>query len=278
MTLTSHVQHADDTRGDEQVTQPNVTSAEAGQAPPIPAKDRPRSGGDLLGKWGPSIGILVLVLIAWEVLPPLLGVESFIFPTLSEVVGKFLDPLSLELYLTNAVVTIQEAVGGLAIGAVLGIVVGFLLGQYPAFRRVMYPYVIALQSLPKVAVAPLFVIWFGFGMTPKLLVVVMMTFFPVLVNTISGVMGVEKDKLDLFRSLSASRVQTWRKLVFPSALPSIMSGLSSPSSSPRRRASAWSSSSSRTPMTRPVYSRCSSSSRSSASCSTSSFPSLVGGP
>ena len=178
-----------------------------------------------LTKWGPSAAVLVVVLAAWEVLPVVLGIPKFIFPQMSSVLSRFTSWETLSLYLSNAFVTIEEAVIGLVIGALLGVAFGFLLGQSPGFRRVTYPYVVALQSLPKIAVAPLFVIWFGFGLTPKILVVVLLTFFPLLVNTMSGVMSVDKERIDLFRSICASKAQTWRKLLLPSALPSIFAGL-----------------------------------------------------
>ncbi|WP_375002085.1 ABC transporter permease [Aeromicrobium sp. CTD01-1L150] len=200
---------------------PAVGGERDGASVPI----RSRRENQALRAWAPSLALLLVVLTAWETAPRVLGVKSFIFPPLTEVLAKFTDPLTVQLYLSNALVTLQEALIGLAIGATLGIVSGFVLGQYLGVRRAFYPYIIALQSLPKVAVAPLFVIWFGFGLTPKVLVVVLITYFPVLVNTMSGVMGVDQSKIDLFRSLCASRIQTWRKLTFPSALPAIMAGL-----------------------------------------------------
>src|SRR5690606_36198709 len=127
----------------------------------------------------------------WEYLPPALGVQPFIIPRFSAVVEKFTTMESISRIAADSWVTIYEALLGLLIGSALGIVCGLLLGDSPLLRRLFYPYVIALQSLPKVAIAPLFVIWFGFGLTPKVLIVVVLTFFPLLVNTMSGVMNVD---------------------------------------------------------------------------------------
>lgn len=174
---------------------------------------------------GLPVAVLIVILLAWQFVPSALGVPPFIFPKLTAVVANFTSIQTLSLIANNAVTTVTEALIGLGIGATLGIFFGFLLGESTIARRALYPYVIAMQSLPKVAVAPLFVIWFGFGLTPKVLVVAMLTFFPLLVNTMSGVMGIDQDRLDLFRSLSANRRQVWKKLLLPSSLPHIFAGL-----------------------------------------------------
>lgn len=198
----------------------DTVSTERDEAAPRRPRRRRRAVKSL-----PSLAVFVTVLVGWQYLPGILGVKPFIFPTLSAVLKKFTSSETVSLYFSNSLVTIYEALIGLAIGAVLGILFGALLGQFIGVRRAFYPYVIAFQSLPKVAVAPLFVIWFGFGMTPKVLVVVALTFFPVLVNTMSGVMNVDRDKLDLFQALCATRRQLWGRLLIPSALPSIFAGL-----------------------------------------------------
>jgi len=171
------------------------------------------------------VGTLVVVLLLWQVLPGMLNVQPFIFPELTAVVDKFTSPGTMQVLYENGRVTLYEAIVGLVIGVAAGIVAGFVLGEFEAARRSFYPFLIAFQSMPKVALAPLFVIWFGFGTTPKVLIVVIMCFFPMLVNTMSGVMNVDKSKRDLFRSLCASRLQLWRRLLLPASLPSIFAGL-----------------------------------------------------
>jgi NitT/TauT family transport system permease protein len=171
------------------------------------------------------VALLVVLLLLWEYVPAALGVQSFIFPRFSEVIANFVEPDILALMGTSLLVTLQEAMIGLVIGAGAGILAGFALAEWAALRQALYPYLVAFQSLPKIAVAPLFVIWFGFDLTPKVLVVVMLTFFPLVVNTMAGITGVDRDRLDLFRSMCATRGQVWRKLLLPSALPSIFAGL-----------------------------------------------------
>jgi NitT/TauT family transport system permease protein len=111
------------------------------------------------------------------------------------------------------------------IGSVLGLFIGLVIVVFPTTERIVYPYVVALQTVPKVAIAPLMVVWFGFGMTSKVLVVALVSLFPVLVNVIAGLRAVDQDRLDLLGALSASRWQVFRYLRFPNALPFIFAGL-----------------------------------------------------
>ncbi|MEE6264011.1 ABC transporter permease [Plantactinospora sonchi] len=191
----------------------------------LPTSKPRRSWARAVRRWIPSLVLLALILVAWQFVPGLTKTEEFIFPPLSAVLDRLTTPETLQLYFSNAWVTTYEALIGLGIGLVLGVLTGFLLGTFPAARRAVYPFLVALQALPKVAVAPLFVVWFGFDLTPKVLVVVLLAFFPVLVNTMSGVMSIDQDKVDLFRSNVASRWQMWRHLLFPWSLPGIFAGL-----------------------------------------------------
>ncbi|NLU73205.1 ABC transporter permease [Streptomyces sp. HNM0575] len=168
--------------------------------------------------------LLVVVATLWQFLPGLLGVNEFVLPPLSKVLAQFGSGSLLDQLWNNGLVTLKETLLGLLAGSAAGIVAGVLLGESSVVRATFYPYLVAFQSLPKIALAPLFVIWFGFGTTPKVLVAATLTFFPLLVNTMSGVMSVDRDRAQLFRSLSASRRQTWTKLLLPSALPSVLAG------------------------------------------------------
>lgn len=198
-------------------------AGEAGTGAPVPkAPGRPR--GRLLRSMGPPVGLLVVVAALWEFLPRLLGIKEFVLPPLSKILAQFGSPTLLEQLWNNGLVTLKETLLGLLLGSVVGIVAGVLLGESAIVRATFYPYVVAFQSLPKIALAPLFVIWFGFGTMPKVLVAATLVFFPLLVNTMSGVMSVDRDRAQLFRSLSATRRQTWVKLLLPSALPSVLAG------------------------------------------------------
>jgi NitT/TauT family transport system permease protein len=133
--------------------------------------------------------------------------------------------LTSGLYFAHAAITAAEALLGFVIGSSLGLTIGMIVVVFPTMERIVYPYIVALQTVPKVAIAPLMVVWFGFGLTSKVLVVALVSLFPVLVNVIAGLRAVDQDRLDLLGALSASRWQVFRYLRFPNALPFIFAGL-----------------------------------------------------
>lgn len=180
-----------------------------------------KSMSALVGPWI----LLLLLLVVWEYADRFLGVQEFVLPRLTKVARIFLDPSALMLYLSNAYVTLQEALFGLVIGGALGFIVGVALTESRALFNTVYPFIVALQCMPKVAIAPLLVIWLGFGISSKVTVVALLCFFPVLVNTISGIRGVSTETRELFRAIRASRLTTLTHLLIPSALPSILSGV-----------------------------------------------------
>ncbi|MCD4527059.1 ABC transporter permease [Nocardioides sp. cx-173] len=169
--------------------------------------------------------LFAAVLAAWQFLPGALGIQPFIFPKLSSVLESFTSAERLEVMYENFKVTLGEAMAGLLIGGTVAIILGFLLGTSDTARRLFYPYLIALQGVPKVALAPLLLIWFGFGATSKILLAGLLCFFPLLINTMSGVNGVDPSRVELFKSMNASRMQIWSRLLFPTALPSIFAGI-----------------------------------------------------
>ena len=129
------------------------------------------------------------------------------------------------LYLANFWVTLYEALMGFVIAAVSGIMLGAVIAQFRVVERTFYPYLVALQTLPKIAIAPLVIVWFGFGISSKVIIAATVAFFPVLVNVIVGLKTIDPAKLDLMRSLRASRWQTFRLVTFPNALPFVFAGL-----------------------------------------------------
>ncbi|WP_285025240.1 ABC transporter permease [Plantibacter sp. ME-Dv--P-122b] len=172
-----------------------------------------------------GVSVAVVILLCWQFLPGLTGTPGYVVPALSDVLQALVDPAALPRYVSNAGTTLGEVLAGLAIGVVIGLVGAILLAQFPTAYAIAFPYIVAIESIPKVAIAPLFVIWFGFGMPSKIVVVVLLAFFPVLVNTIHGIRGVDRDQVELFEANGASAGQIRRKLLIPAALPSIFSGL-----------------------------------------------------
>ncbi len=176
-------------------------------------------------RFGPPALAFVVLMGLWEGAIRYLEVPSFLVPPPSAVVMALWSGLSSGLYFSHAAITAAEAVVGFVIGSVLGLFIGLVIVVFPTTERIVYPYVVALQTVPKVAIAPLMVVWFGFGMTSKVLVVALVSLFPVLVNVIAGLRAVDQDRLDLLGALSASRWQVFRYLRFPNALPFIFAGL-----------------------------------------------------
>jgi NitT/TauT family transport system permease protein len=113
---------------------------------------------------------------------------------------------------------------GLFFGSVLGLLIGILMGEFEFLRRLLQPYIIASQAVPKLALAPLFILWFGFGMTSKVVITTLVCFFPLLENTVTSIQQTDPDKKELFRVLDASRLQTLLYLKLPAGLPGIMAG------------------------------------------------------
>lgn len=178
-------------------------------------------------KDGAALPVTVFVIFVglWEWLVHVLAIPSFILPPPSAIAKAFFLGFATGAFLPDLAVTAAEAIGGFLLGSFAGLVLGTVIVLFPIMERIVYPYVVALQTVPKVAIAPLFVVWFGFGMTSKIVVVVLVSLFPVLVNVIAGLRSVEQDRLDLLDSLSASRWQIFWHLRFPNSLPFVFAGL-----------------------------------------------------
>lgn len=172
-----------------------------------------------------ALGVLAVILLAWQFLPGILNTPRYVVPPLSEVLAALFDPVALPRYLENTAATMTEVGLGLLIGVALWLGLAVTLAQLPRVYGIVFPYIVAIESIPKVAIAPLFVIWFGFGLPSKVVVVILLAFFPVLVNTIHGLRNVDRDQIDLFRVNGATPLQMRMRLMIPAALPQIFSGL-----------------------------------------------------
>ena len=177
-----------------------------------------------------SLLLLVVLLGAWQGLTTALAVPEFIFPSPAAVgrwlVVGFSQPLSSGASLWYHLgVTLQESAIGFAIGAASGVVTGMALAHWSTAGRVLFPYIQAFNALPKIAIAPLMVIWFGFGIEAKVIMAAILVFFPMLVNSMSGYHSVEPERIDLARSCNATGSQIFWKIIIPSSLPFIFAGL-----------------------------------------------------
>jgi NitT/TauT family transport system permease protein len=174
----------------------------------------------------PLIPLVFIVFVgAWEWIVWAFAVQAFILPPPSAIWRALAGGLRSQLFLAHFSVTLYETLLGFLIAAVAGIVIGAVIAQFRLVEQTFYPYLVALQTLPKIAIAPLIIVWFGFGISSKVVIAAMVAFFPVLVNVIVGLKTIDQSKLDLMRSLDASRWQTFRMVKFPNALPFVFAGL-----------------------------------------------------
>ena len=177
-----------------------------------------------------GIAGLVVLLGAWELVVHGTDVPSYVLPSPEEVLVSLADGLLVPIndrsgYYLPLWSTLSNSAIGYFIGGLLAIVLGSVMAEFRAMEKLLMPYAFALQSLPKVAIAPLIVIWCGFGDSSKIAMAALLTFFPVLINTFAGIQSTERGRLDLMASLSASRLETYWTVKLPSAAPFIFAGL-----------------------------------------------------
>lgn len=169
--------------------------------------------------------VIALLLGLWQLVTALRLYPTFIIPPPIDVLNTLINGLRDGSLLYHASVTISQMLIGLGIGALVGVTLGYLLGKSALMENALSPIVLAFQSTPVVAYAPLLVIWFGSGTTSKIIICALIVFFPLLMNTLVGVRGVPADERDIMRLYAASRWQMFIKLEVPSALPILLGGL-----------------------------------------------------
>jgi NitT/TauT family transport system permease protein len=158
-------------------------------------------------------------------LPGLLGVPDFVLPNASKTYQEGLRIWDTDKLLHHAGITSFEVLVGFVLGSLLGAGMGYVLGLSPRVEAILSPYLLALQIAPKVAFAPLFVMWLGYTIYPKILVAVLIVFFPVLINVLSAMRTMDNDLINLARSFSATRWQIFRRIEYPTTMPALFSGL-----------------------------------------------------
>jgi NitT/TauT family transport system permease protein len=172
-----------------------------------------------------TVLLLVLTIAAWEAVVRGLDLPAFILPAPSQVVLALYRGFASGLYLEHLGYTIVETLLGFVVGAALGFFLGTAVAMSRWVEFFLYPYIVMFQSLPKVALAPLIVVWFGLGLTSKVINAALVAFFPLLVNTMVGLKSADEDRVSLMRSLAASDRQIFWMLRLPNALPFVMAGL-----------------------------------------------------
>ena len=173
-------------------------------------------------KWPAAAAVAALLLI-WQGVSAAGIVPGYMLPSPVDVVRAFWTERAL--LWENAVITLQEAFIGLALGVALGFLFAVLMDAFDVLYRAFYPILVITQTVPTVAIAPLLVLWFGYEMTPKIILIVISTFFPVTVGLLDGFRSADKDAMGMLRSMGANRWQIFRYIKCPSALPQFFSGL-----------------------------------------------------
>ena len=170
--------------------------------------------------------LCVSVVVTCQVLVSTGIVSKFVLPLPSSIPPELAGLVDSGVLGINVLTTVWEAFCGFVIAATLGLTLGALIAEFRIVERIVYPYLIALQTMPKIALAPVLLVWFGFGLGSKIAVAAVISLFPILVNTIAGLKGCDQGRLDVLRALGASKWDRFRLVKLPNALPFVFSGLS----------------------------------------------------
>lgn len=176
-----------------------------------------------LANYGPAFILAVALLALWELVVRSGQVSAVLLPTPTSIVQALTE--NWDVLSVHTLQTLMETVIGLALATLLGLLLAVLIDLSAWTRKAMYPLLVISQTIPIIALAPLLLLWFGFGLTPKVIVVVLYCFFPVAVATIDGLMSTDRDLLRLMQSMGASRWQILSLVRLPGALPAFFSGL-----------------------------------------------------
>lgn len=201
--------------------------AGSGEAPATTAPDKPPRRRDLRDhpEWVLVPGVFVIVVLLWEYLLPVLGVDAYVLPRPSQIADALVTQLSDALFWTHLKITMLESLYGFLLGVGAALFLGTAISQIRLVEKTLMPYIVAFQTVPKVALAPLFVVWFGFGMTSKVVMAAVISFFPMLVNVVEGLRSADADRVQMLTVFGAGKFDVFRRVRLPSALPFIFAGL-----------------------------------------------------
>ena len=167
--------------------------------------------------------VVIATLVLWEAVTRVIAIPAYILPPPSQIAAVMYE--KMPLLLRHGWVSTTEIVLGFLLSVVVGIPLALATFLWPAFARSVYPLLVSSQAVPKMAVAPLFIVWFGFGLMPKVFIAFLIAFFPIVINTVVGLAAIEPEKIHLARSMGLSGAATFFKIRLPNALPSIFGGL-----------------------------------------------------
>ncbi|HJU17156.1 MAG TPA: ABC transporter permease [Stellaceae bacterium] len=172
-----------------------------------------------------QVATLIVVLAVWEGAARLGWLPKIVLPAPSAIAGRLFDLFASGLIWPHLWATTASILSGFGLGVAAGFAFGALVALVPAFERLVYPYMVALQTVPKIAIAPLFILWFGYGLMSKVVIAALVCFFPVLVSVMSAFHTTDREQLDMMRACGASRWQIFIHLRIRAALPTIFNGL-----------------------------------------------------
>ncbi|KAA9166122.1 ABC transporter permease subunit [Amycolatopsis acidicola] len=206
------------------ITEKPVAAPAAAQASPRPKRSRKRpSARTVLLFVLPPLVVLVLAIALWQMAISVFGVPTFLVPSPSDVLAA--TGSSVSALIEPTLVTIQEAYGGFVIASVLGFAVAFVMARWTVAERGLYPYMVLLQTIPIIAIAPILVVWLGPGAATNTVVAAMIAVFPVTANTLTGLKSTERNLVQLFTMAGASKRYEMVVLRVPYALPYVLTGL-----------------------------------------------------
>lgn len=174
-----------------------------------------------------KLGAFLIFLVIWQLIVMIYKIKIFILPSPINVLESLLNPndIAQKSWWIHIAATGQEVILSFIFTAIFGFLIAVIIAWSKLLNKLIMPIIVLFNSLPKIAMAPLFLIWLGYGLVPNIIVAFMVAFFPVVVNTVTGLMAVEDDLLDLVQYLNASKLQVFIKIRIPTSLPYVFAGL-----------------------------------------------------
>lgn len=169
------------------------------------------------------IGFIIILIILWEVIVRMGGIEKYILPSPIDVGITLIN--ELPTMVPHIMATLYEGIVGFLIAIIISIIIAIIMDTVPVIKKAFYPVLVISQTIPTIAIAPLFIIWFGFGYLPKIIVVVIMCFFPIVISIVDGLEGVDKDLINHFKLMGASKLNIFLHLKLPFGMINFFSGI-----------------------------------------------------
>lgn len=180
------------------------------------------SWGAATGSWLPAVILLLATIVVWEAVVRIFAISAFIIPAPSEIAQSLVAQWGTLMQAT--LVTAGEILFGFLVSVVVGIAIALVIVRFDWLGRALYPLVVLFQNVPKVALAPIFILWFGYGLAPKIGLILVIAFFPVTLSMLAGMQSVDRSLLSLMNSVGASRTQILFRIRVPHSLPNLMAG------------------------------------------------------